>query len=320
MRTSSPSRARLRAALNPPPPASSNQLPGLLEPGDGPATRARRSICAPPDGNLFAFMRISRCVGRASAIVAIRCATVMIRFLFQSFSTECEIAGTKKEHRSFMLRIQVLDSYCKMRTKSVHSFHRRLHCLNSFHNLKVDLHGTKLFAACRGQIGGQEARRWKRHSPDRTGLRQGLDHEARRQHRLSKSKTISDGLAWARHRARYRRPAAGPGHRNLRAGKLGQDHAGAADDCRSPEEGRHLRLRRCRTRARSGLCPQARRRSRRPADLAARHRRAGAGNRRYAGALRRDRRSRHRFGRGADAAGRNRRRDGRSACPACRRA
>ena len=60
---------------------------------------------------------------------------------------------------------------------------------------------------------------------------------------------------------------------------------------RSAEEGRHLRLHRCRARARPDLCPQARRQCRRPADLAARHRRAGAGNRRHAGALRRDRRA-----------------------------
>ena len=81
--------------------------------------------------------------------------------------------------------------------------------------------------------------------------------------------------------------------------------------CRSAEEGRHLRLHRRRTRARPDLCPQARRQRRRPADLAAGHRRAGAGNRRHAGALRRGRRAGGRFGRGAGAARRNRRRDGR---------
>ena len=122
-----------------------------------------------------------------------------------------------------------------------------------------------------------------------------------------------DRLARPRHRARHRRPAARPRRRDLRAGILGQDHAGAAHRRRSAEEGRHLRLHRCRARARSGLCAQARRQSRRPADLAARHRRAGAGNRRHAGALRRDRRAGDRFGRGADAARRARRRDGRRA-------
>jgi recombination protein RecA len=52
----------------------------------------------------------------------------------------------------------------------------------------------------------------------------------------------------------------------------GKDDAGAADDCRSPEKGWHLRFRRRRTRARPGLCPQARRRPRKPPDLPARHR------------------------------------------------
>ena len=103
----------------------------------------------------------------------------------------------------------------------------------------------------------------------------------------------------------------GPHHRDLWAGKLGQDDAGAAYHCRSPEEGRHLRLHRCRACAGPGLCPQAGRRPRRPADFAARHRRTGAGNRRHAGALRRHRRAGHRFGGGTDAARRNRRRNGR---------
>ena len=111
-----------------------------------------------------------------------------------------------------------------------------------------------------------------------------------------------DRLARARHRARRRRPAARPGRRDLRAGILGQDHARAARRRRGAEEGRHLRLHRRRARARPDLCPQARRQPRRPADLAARHRRAGARDRRHAGALRRDRRARGRFGRGADAA------------------
>ena len=126
-------------------------------------------------------------------------------------------------------------------------------------------------------------------------------------------------IARARHRARRRRPAARPGGRNLRAGILGQDDADAACDRRSAEEGRRLRLRRRRTCARSGLCAQARRQSRRPADFPARHRRAGARDHRHAGALGRGRRAGHRFGRGADAARRNRGRDGRHRSRACRR-
>ena len=49
------------------------------------------------------------------------------------------------------------------------------------------------------------------------------------------------------------------------------------------------------------------------------HRRAGARDRRHAGALRRGRRAGDRFGRGAGAARRARRRDGRRRSPACRR-
>ena len=123
----------------------------------------------------------------------------------------------------------------------------------------------------------------------------------------------SDRLARPRHRARRRRPAARPRGRDLRAGILGQDHADPACHRRGAEEGRRLRLRRRRTRARSRLRPQARRQSRRPADLPARHRRAGAGDHRHAGALGRGRRAGDRFGRGADAARRDRGRDGRLA-------
>ena len=120
-----------------------------------------------------------------------------------------------------------------------------------------------------------------------------------------------DRLARARHRARRRRPAARPRDRDLRAGMLGQDDARAARHRRGAEEGRRLRLRRCRARARPGLCQEARRQPRRPADLAARYRRAGARDRRHAGALQRDRRAGGRFGRRADAARRDRGRDGR---------
>jgi recombination protein RecA len=54
---------------------------------------------------------------------------------------------------------------------------------------------------------------------------------------------------------------------------------------RRTEEGRGLRLRRRRARARPAIRQEAGRRPRRAADLAARHRRAGAGDHRYAGAL-----------------------------------
>ncbi len=96
-----------------------------------------------------------------------------------------------------------------------------------------------------------------------------------------------DRLARARHRAGHRRPAEGADHRDLRAGKLGQDHAGAARHRRGAEDWRRLRLRRRRARARPALRQEARGRPRRAADLPARHRRAGARDHRHAGALRR---------------------------------
>ena len=92
---------------------------------------------------------------------------------------------------------------------------------------------------------------------------------------------------------------------------LRQDHARAARHRRGAEERRHLRLHRCRARARPGLCPQARRRLDDLLISPARHRRAGAGDRRHAGALRRHRRAGHRLGRGPGAPRRARRRDGR---------
>src|SRR5713226_3979212 len=146
---------------------------------------------------------------------------------------------------------------------------------------------------------------------DRAQFRQGVDHAARQERPLDGHRNHLVGLARARHRARRRRPAARPGGRNFRPGILGQDHARAPYRRRGAEEGRHLRLHRRRARARPGLCPQARGRRRRSPDLAARHRRAGAGDRRHAGALRRDRRAGDRFGRGAGAARRARGRDGR---------
>ena len=71
----------------------------------------------------------------------------------------------------------------------------------------------------------------------------------------------------------------------------GKTTLGAARDCRSAEDRRHRRVRRCRACARPGLCQEARGRHRRADRVAARHRRAGARDRRYAGALERDRRA-----------------------------
>ena len=149
--------------------------------------------------------------------------------------------------------------------------------------------------------------------PDRADFRQGLDHEARQERQVDGYRRRLHRLARARYRAWRRRPAARARRRNLRPGILRQDHARAAHRRRGAEEGRHLRLHRCRARARPDLCPEARRQRRRSADFAAGPRRAGARDRRHAGALRRGRRAGDRFGRGAGAALRARRRDGRRA-------
>ena len=119
------------------------------------------------------------------------------------------------------------------------------------------------------------------------------------------------GLARARPGARHRRAAARADHRDLRTGKLRQDHARAARDRRGAEARRHLRLHRCRACARPGLCAQARGGRGQPADQPAGRRRAGAGDLRHAGALGRDRRGGGGQRRRAGAAGRAGRRDGR---------
>ena len=122
-------------------------------------------------------------------------------------------------------------------------------------------------------------------------LRQGLDHAARRQRPHYGSRSDLDGLAGPRHCARHRRPAARARHRDLRAESSGKTTLSLSGGGRGPKEGRHLRLHRRRACARSRLCQQARRQGRGLADLAARQRRAGARDRRHAGALRRRRRA-----------------------------
>ena len=185
-------------------------------------------------------------------------------------------------------------TYCEQRTNSVRcdfSINRGVSLPRISGHMERDHEPT--CPACRRRffLHGQVESSRCRALPDRAGLRQGLDHEARQERQVDGHRHGLDRLARARHRARRRRPAARPGGRDLRAGILRQDHARAAHPRGSPEEGRHLRLHRCRARARSDLRPQARREGRRPADLAARRRRAGARNRRHAGALRRDRRA-----------------------------
>ena len=102
-RTSSPSRARLRAALNAPPPASSNQLPGLLDPG----------TVAPNTCPAYRYARRQRwklvclsCVFLCADSRAIRCAAMLICFLFQLFPQIPKSVEQEKNTHPFLLMIQ----------------------------------------------------------------------------------------------------------------------------------------------------------------------------------------------------------------------
>ena len=109
----------------------------------------------------------------------------------------------------------------------------------------------------------------------------------------------------------HRRGAARADRRGLRPGVLRQDDARLPHARRGPEARRRLRVHRRRARDGPALRPEDRRRHRRAARLPARLRRAGAGDRRHARALRRGRPRRGRLGGGADAARRARGADGR---------
>ena len=147
---------------------------------------------------------------------------------------------------------------------------------------------------------------------DREGVRAGRPDEAGRHGRAQRGVDLHRRAA-ARHRARRRRGAARPHRRDLRAGVLRQDHARLPHHRRGPGARRRLRLRRHRARARPRLRAEDRRQHRRADDLPARLRRAGARDRRRAGALRRGRRRRRGLRRGADPAGGARGPDGRPA-------
>ena len=89
-----------------------------------------------------------------------------------------------------------------------------------------------------------------------------------------------DGLALARPRARHRRPAARTRRRDLRPRVLGQDDARLPRDRRGAASRRDLRVHRRRARDGPDVRAPDRRQHRRAARLAARHRRAGARDRR----------------------------------------
>ena len=108
-----------------------------------------------------------------------------------------------------------------------------------------------------------------------------------------------------------RRPAPGPGGRDLRPRVVGQVHPGHARGGRGPAQRRHLRLHRRRARHGPDLRPGHRGRRRRAAHQPARHRRAGPRDHRHADPLGCARRGRHRLGGRPHAPGRDRGRDGR---------
>ncbi len=150
-----------------------------------------------------------------------------------------------------------------------------------------------------------------RADPDRAPVRQGHRHADGRRGRPGEGRRDPHRRAVARPRARHRRRAARPHRRGLRPGVLRQDDARLPHHRRGAEARRRVRVHRRRARDGPAVRPADRRRHRRAARLPARLRRAGAGDRRHARALRRGRRRGGRLRRGADAAGRARGPDGR---------
>ena len=150
-----------------------------------------------------------------------------------------------------------------------------------------------------------------RRSARSSAVRQGLCHEDERpaQSRSAPSRPV----ARPRPRARHRRPAARPDRRGLRPGVLGQDDARLPRHRRGPAARRHRAFIDAEHAMDPAVREADRRQHRRPAGLAARHRRAGARDLRAARPLGRAGRGRHRLRRGADAEGGNRGRDGRHA-------
>ena len=141
-----------------------------------------------------------------------------------------------------------------------------------------------------------------------------------RRRRPPRSQVDPDRLARPRHRARRRRPAARPHRRDLRPGVVRQDDAHAARHRRGAEAGGVCAFIDAEHALDVGYARKLGVRDRRPARLAARLRRAGAGDRRDARPLGRGRRHRRRLGRGARAARPRSRARWATRTSACRRA
>jgi len=154
--------------------------------------------------------------------------------------------------------------------------------------------------------------------PDREAVRQGFHHAPGRRRGDRGHPGRVDRLAGPGHRTGGWRFAAWSRHRNLWPGILRQNDADLAGGVGNAEAGRRVRLHRRRARARCAVRPETGGQPAGPADLAARHRRAGPGNRRRAGAFRLGRPHRGGLGGRVDPEGRTRRRNGR--CIACKHA
>ena len=173
----------------------------------------------------------------------------------------------------------------------------------------------------------QWARRWMRWiarklwsgaRPDRAELRQGRRDEDERSGARVGRRDL-DRVAVARHRARRRRPAERPRHRDLRAGVVGKDDAGLSRDRRGAARGRDRAFVDAEHAVDPDVRAAARRGHRQPARLAAGYRRGGAGDHRAAWSARAALAWCDGLGRGAGAEGGDRGRDGRHATSASRR-
>ena len=194
-----PRRARLRAALKAPPPASTNQLPGLLAPGAvSPWMRPRRSIWAPPSTRMFL------------PVIFLPSARSDLRVLSPR---------TNRRHDDRMSRLALLKRKENMRWNIE---------IIQMHGVSVAKREQKVYIASIGgfiassgpnnlkveQMAQNSLRLVEDKSVDKskaleaalsqieTVVRQGLDHEARRERQCRRDRNHSDRLARPRHRAR----------------------------------------------------------------------------------------------------------------------
>ncbi len=165
---------------------------------------------------------------------------------------------------------------CNTRTNRVQNSHRRRHCLSGFNNLKVDRMSQNSLRLVEDKSVDKSKALEAALSQIERSFGKGSIMKLGSNENVVEIETVSTGSLGLD-------IALGIG--GLPKGRIieiyGPESSGKTTlalqtIAGSAEEGRHLRLRRRRTCARSGLCPQARRRPAEPSDLAAGHRRAGA--------------------------------------------